>query len=398
MARQTTNDLTAGADRITFKVEQLEHDQPGRVVVRGRWFGVRGRRFVRPTLTLTLRTDSSERRALADLEHKPWAAEDGARWVAAFPIDVKLEDVAQLELSVAPDVAVELAEAPGTPRGRGATVSAAPDARAPRIRSDRVPARPSAGDREQEIERLRSRATTAEWANEREHARRQESDRALEEARSESLRLRSELGRLRAELDIAATARGELSAASAELDAARTDARDTSRRLQEATRALDLQRAESERLRLRLTAAEATVERLTRARDTERRHAAAAADPRPESERPRAAGRTADPPTEHHDAAAETDGPASEPDDRTARVAGEERVGSQAPAYAPAPPRGAADPGGAARRGRPDYVRSERPVNPALRSRPNWLGRLLALIVILAVIAAIVLVIRSTIA
>ena len=48
----------------------------------------------------------------------------------------------------------------------------------------------------------------------------------------------------------------------------------------------------------------------------------------------------------------------------------------------------------------PPRVRSpvayERPLNPSLRGRTNWLGRALALLVILAVIAAVVLVIRTT--
>jgi ABC-type Na+ efflux pump permease subunit len=41
--------------------------------------------------------------------------------------------------------------------------------------------------------------------------------------------------------------------------------------------------------------------------------------------------------------------------------------------------------------------RIDRPVNPALRSRPNWLGRILALMVIIAVIVAVYLVLHSTI-
>jgi hypothetical protein len=38
-----------------------------------------------------------------------------------------------------------------------------------------------------------------------------------------------------------------------------------------------------------------------------------------------------------------------------------------------------------------------RPLNPSLRHRTYWLGRLLALLVMAAVIAAIVLMVRSTI-
>ena len=75
MASQTTEPTTAGPERIAFEVERLEQADGGRVEVEGRWFGVRGRRFVRPTLTLLV--DGAEQRYLADLEQKPWAAEDG---------------------------------------------------------------------------------------------------------------------------------------------------------------------------------------------------------------------------------------------------------------------------------------------------------------------------------
>src|SRR5213078_2040119 len=108
MATQKPDEATANSDRITFELERLKLEGADQLVVSGRWFGVRGRRFVRPTLTLTMRSDGSERRALADLEHKPWAAEDGELWIATFRIPVALDQAAQLELSVAPNVAVQL--------------------------------------------------------------------------------------------------------------------------------------------------------------------------------------------------------------------------------------------------------------------------------------------------
>ena len=79
----------------------------------GRWFGVRGRRFVRPTLTLVHK--GAAVRALADLEHKPWAAEDGEVWTAAFSVDEGLDGAREIELSVAPDIVVGL-----RPRGQEA--------------------------------------------------------------------------------------------------------------------------------------------------------------------------------------------------------------------------------------------------------------------------------------
>ena len=56
------------------------------------------------------------RRLLALLEHKPWAADDGESWTAAFAWEgPKVEVSSTAELSVAPSVAVELPSP--TPRG-----------------------------------------------------------------------------------------------------------------------------------------------------------------------------------------------------------------------------------------------------------------------------------------
>jgi hypothetical protein len=112
MASQNRDSSSGPPDRITFDVEHLGVDGPGQVVISGRWFGVRGRRFMRPTLVVQLRSDGSEQRSLAELEHKPWAAEDGELWTAAFPLDIELGDAASIELSVAPDIAIELAPPP----------------------------------------------------------------------------------------------------------------------------------------------------------------------------------------------------------------------------------------------------------------------------------------------
>jgi hypothetical protein len=81
----------------------------GRARVEGRWFGVRGLRFVRPALILTV-GDRSERRLLAELDDKPWAAKDGESWRAMFAVESveALERADRVELSVAPDVNVDL--------------------------------------------------------------------------------------------------------------------------------------------------------------------------------------------------------------------------------------------------------------------------------------------------
>src|ERR1700761_8574583 len=93
-------------DRIFFELDQFEVTGEDRLEVRGRWFGVRGRRFMRPTLML--RAGGSQHRALADLEHKPWAAEDGEPWEASFSCDVDGDQVRDAELAVTPDIAIPL--------------------------------------------------------------------------------------------------------------------------------------------------------------------------------------------------------------------------------------------------------------------------------------------------
>src|SRR5947209_9746183 len=109
-----TLQLESRAERIAFELERFEPRASGGLEVSGRWFGVRGRRFVRPTLTLF--TDEGAFRALADLEHKPWAPEEGGPWEAAFPWDSGAE-VLEAELAVAPDVTIALPP-PGALRKR----------------------------------------------------------------------------------------------------------------------------------------------------------------------------------------------------------------------------------------------------------------------------------------
>jgi hypothetical protein len=95
-----------GAGSVSFEVERFEPRGGDQLLLSGRWFGLRGRRFVRPTLTLG--TGDSRQRALADLEHKPWAARDGELWEAAFSIELNGGDPGRIELTVAPDITVAL--------------------------------------------------------------------------------------------------------------------------------------------------------------------------------------------------------------------------------------------------------------------------------------------------
>ncbi len=113
---QTLEPTASGSGPVFFELERLERTAAGRLELSGRWFGVRGRRFVRPTLTFE--ADGQPYRLLADLEHKPWFAEDGTPWTAAFAWDADTSAFQALELTVAPDIAIPLPNADG---GRGST-------------------------------------------------------------------------------------------------------------------------------------------------------------------------------------------------------------------------------------------------------------------------------------
>ncbi len=105
---------TIQAEQAVFEPDEVTFADD-RVAVTGRWFGVRGRRFVRPTLILG--PDGAGSRMLADLEHKPWTAEDGEPWTASFAVPGSSGGADELELAVAPDIAVVL-RAPEALRSR----------------------------------------------------------------------------------------------------------------------------------------------------------------------------------------------------------------------------------------------------------------------------------------
>src|ERR1700683_4860612 len=94
-----------GSTTIAFELDRFGLE-PGRLVVTGRWFGVRGRRFVRPSLSRVGSARAARR--LAELERKPWAAADGEPWTAAFPWPGATPASAEFELAVAPDICVRL--------------------------------------------------------------------------------------------------------------------------------------------------------------------------------------------------------------------------------------------------------------------------------------------------
>ena len=93
--------------RVAFQLDRFEQTGDDRLEIAGRWYGVRGLRFVRPSLTV--QTKDGERNLLALLEHKPWAVEEGESWIAAFPWEGESPDPGMTELAVAPSVVVALA-------------------------------------------------------------------------------------------------------------------------------------------------------------------------------------------------------------------------------------------------------------------------------------------------
>ena len=114
---------------VTFEVERFEWTADDRLALVGRWFGLRGHRFLRPTLDVDV--SGERRRMLADLEHKPWAAEEGEEWIAEFRWRGEPAHFQDAELTVSPDLAVQL------PQPDNSVAEAAPPER-----GERVPARP----------------------------------------------------------------------------------------------------------------------------------------------------------------------------------------------------------------------------------------------------------------
>ena len=91
---------------LAFEVERFTWTSDDRLEVTGRWFGVRGRRFMRPTLHL--RVDGRRQRLIAVLDHKPWAADTEETWIAAFAWRGGREGIATPRLEVSPDLVLDL--------------------------------------------------------------------------------------------------------------------------------------------------------------------------------------------------------------------------------------------------------------------------------------------------
>ncbi len=355
----------------------------------GRWYGVRGHRFVRPALILSDSSGAERRRLLAELDDKPWAAEDGESWRAAFAVESgeDLDDADGLELSVAPNINIALrsggknADGPITATGRVAEESAEQSAPAkpdlpfptpPRRRRARgvpppppsepvadstnvaaapavdppappvAPRRRPVANRAADVERLTTRLSAAEATLEREQARRDEIEQALERERGEARRTVAELARVKAELELARTAESEAADTASQLDASRRSNHELRARHE------SLQAEHERTLRAR-----AELEEQLEARTTELQ------DARKELSNERRQRREAD--------------------SRSATAA---EASHRAPAVH-------------ATVHTPPLPRTDRPINPSLRRSP-WL-RLLVVLVIAGVLFAVYLVLHSTV-
>jgi hypothetical protein len=189
--------------RVAFQLERFELTGDDRLEVAGRWFGVRGLRFVRPSLTV--HTDEGERSLLALLEHKPWAAEEGDAWIAAFPWHGASPDPGQAELAVAPSVVVALTEHAADRSG----TDTAPPPRRESLRERLASSEEKVRRLEAEVAFLREEREAFVDDVKAAKAEREQASAALAESERERDDALREQSRVAAQLDEAVTSRNE---------------------------------------------------------------------------------------------------------------------------------------------------------------------------------------------
>ncbi len=221
----TLEPVEGGTGEIAFELERYEFKGDDRVEISGRWSGVRGRRFIRPTLTVM--TGGRGSRSLADLEHKPWAPEEGKLWMAAFSCTLEDASALEAELNVAPDITITLpAMGDATAAGAKRAKRERPG-REPRVRRELlerpVPPRRSGARPSQESTARREAAaikTTMDAAIADKERLLHESDAEKERlqgelaaSKTEQAQLKARVEELTAELDRAVAARNSALAA-----------------------------------------------------------------------------------------------------------------------------------------------------------------------------------------
>jgi hypothetical protein len=187
------------AQEVSFELDTFALVRADRLELTGRWFGVRGRRFVRPMLTLLVGDGSH--RSLADLEHKPWAAQDGQPWTAAFPLEFDIAELGAVELAVAPGVTLSLPLPPGA--------GASPPTRRPSRRAPRTAAAGPPGAKAR-MEALVAERDALRLEVEQICAERNRSEAVLDRVRAERDRFRAALDRVQTDRDQLRAERDEL--------------------------------------------------------------------------------------------------------------------------------------------------------------------------------------------
>lgn len=275
VVRDHTQTATA---EVAFEVERAGWPSPDRLEVVGRWFGVRGRRFIRPTLYVE--ASGEPRRLLAVLDHKPWAVEDGEEWIAAFAWDGDPVDLAGSELTVGPGIAVELnPSAEREPAERRFARPPRADVLGNELAGEREKRQKlsrdlhearaehsadmvrTAREHEEELERVRSEKARAEQEGERRLA---DLRSELDAARDRAARLETALRKVRDEL---AVARADAAAKRAGLEHERATF---------AAEASEAAAGEVEQLRVERDAAQAEAAEAHAERDAARRESATA--------------------------------------------------------------------------------------------------------------------------
>jgi hypothetical protein len=238
MARERAPAGEVVSEEVVFEVERFEWTESDRLEVTGRWYGLRGHRFVRPVLTVE--ADDGSRRMLALLDHKPWAAGDGEPWIAAFPWEGEPVGVAAAELAVAPSLAVDL-PAPKA-QGRRRKPASTGTARAARrgSRASKPKAKPPAPTKAETADQIAPVRAQLEGEIAALRAERDSEQRTVR-------RLTAELDDARAQLGAASERSEDVAALRRELDDARTQLAAASRPSDDVAalrRELDAMRAE----------------------------------------------------------------------------------------------------------------------------------------------------------
>lgn len=306
---------------LRLEVDRFEWAAEDRLEVAGRWHGIRGRVFLRPSLDV--RSEDGPRRLLALLEHKPWSALEGEEWIVAFPWSGP-QGLAGADLAAGSDVIVSL-PAPGhTGTARPPVAPASPEPRSKpqpdpkpdqepdpeepvelpeltRARAERVSA---TGARDAALEQWRKAQEELEEAHTATAAadeRRRATEQARDEAVAASDQVRSELRAAEADRDFAREqlagaerkreeAVGGREEAARELHRASSSSSEVEAARDEAVDARRTAEAERDEAAAKLKEAEAALENLTGQRDAARSGPATLPAPARGAQRPRHQG------------------------------------------------------------------------------------------------------------